>query len=248
MQAQSDIAPPAPPSSRAITWALSIAALVLTLTLFCARTTSADLVTLGVWSPTAAAHDDQGRFFDGRSWDCDTCGVAWQLQPGTEYLHADNNRGRAVPFFWSGWSGGTDLGGLSDYRGEHRFTYDGWEFLLDNGHGFTARSGDGTNVLLVRFVSPGTVRYWLWFEDLPVGATDADFQDRGLTWLENVALRPPDFFPEEPVDPAPVPEPGTWLLLASGMAIGGRWLRRQHAPDAAAADNAAPHPAADIRL
>ena len=227
MTAQSDIPPATHSRSPIFTSPVGIAPLVLAVTLFCPGAAFAELVTLGVWSLASQAANDRLRFFDGLSWDCDTCGVAWQLDPGVEYLHADDNPGRAVPFFWTEWNGGTDLGGASAYLGEHRFTYDGWEFLLDNGHGFTARSGDGTNALLVRFILPGAVKYWLWFEDLPMGAADADFQDRGLTWLVTAALPPPDVFPEGPPDePAPVPEPGTWILLASGMAIGRRWLGR----------------------
>ena len=182
-------------------------------------TAVAELVTLGVWSLAAGADNDGDPFFDGHSWDCGTCGIGWQLAPAAEYLHAESNPRRAVPFYWSNWQGGAHLGGQSAYLSEHRFTYDGWEFFLDNGHGFTARSGDGTNALLVRLVGLSAIRYWLWLEDLPPGANDADFQDHGLTWQEGPGSGHPD------PGPAPVPEPGALMLVASGIAVGARrWL------------------------
>jgi hypothetical protein len=116
-----------------------------------------------------------------------------------------------------------DLLGTSAYLADHRFSYDGREFFLDNGHGFIARSGDGTSTLLVRLVGPQAVRYWLWFEDLPLRASDSDYQDRGFTW--DVSMAP---LSANPSPPPAVPEPTTWLLFATGIAEIARRGWRSH--------------------
>lgn len=199
----------------------------------------AEPITIGVWSFAPPPTNDGMPFYDGLSWDCDACGVAWRLEPASEFLHAPGDSARAVPFYWENWPGGADLGGTSAYLADHRFSYDRREFFLDNGHGFTARSGHGTNTLLVRLVGQQAVRYWLWFEDLPMGATDSDYQDRGFTWQASLSPipsipEPPPPIPEPPAPvpepPVPIPEPATVLLCTTGIAGIGRrvWMQRRH--------------------
>lgn len=215
--------------------ALSVS-IVLLVTLALPTASFAEPITVGIWSLAPSPTNDGIPFYHGQSWDCALCGVAWRLDRASEYLHAPQDSARPVPFYWENWAGGVDLGGTSAYLADHRFSYDGREFFLDNGHGYIARSGDGTSTLLVRLVGPQAVRYWLWFEDLPLRATDSDYQDRGFTWDVSI---PPLPLPSPP--PPPVPEPATWLLLATGIAeIGRRGWRsalRYGAPESRDRDN-----------
>ncbi len=106
--------------------------------------------------------------------------------------------------------------------GDHAFAYNAvsGEFLLDNGHGYTSRSGIAASVLLARLRAPLITTYWLWFEDLPIGWTDADYNDRGFTWTVATTSSVPE-------DPLPTPEPGTLTLIGVGLAGVARSVRRR---------------------
>ena len=187
--------------------------------LFCASSASAEPFTLGTWSAMNATPNSGSPFYNGKSWDCETCGISWKMQgKGVEYLHAENDPTSAASFFWRGRLALDDLGGTSDYINDHRFSHDAvsGEFALDNGHGYTASSAS-RGALLVRLVAPQFTDYWLWFEDLPAWRTDSDYQDRGFKW--RVAVRNQT--------PPPVPEPATWILLCSGAAMIARRVRNR---------------------
>jgi len=187
-----------------------------------ASSAGANPITLGTWSPAPAAGNTGTPFFHGDSWDCPTCGAAWSLPSGAEYLHEAADPSRPAAFTWEGWEGGTDLGGTSAYLGDHSFAYNAvsGEFLLDNGHGYTSRSGIAASVLLARLRAPLITTYWLWFEDLPIGWTDADYNDRGFTWTVATTSSVPE-------DPLPTPEPGTLTLIGLGLAGVARSVRRR---------------------
>jgi PEP-CTERM motif len=178
----------------------------------------AEPFTTGMWSTVPAATNRGATFFDFRSWDGETAGVAWN-SAGLEFLHAPGDPRRAVPFRWESLPPLTDLGGTSKYLRSHVLQFDG-EFSLDNGHGFTAGAG---NTLLLRLIRPELTRYWVWFEDVPLRHSDRDYNDHGWSFIERRSV------PRPPVI-APVPEPATVTLIALGLGVLAGYRRRNSVP------------------
>lgn len=177
-----------------------------------------------VWSPMPPATNSGSPFYNNPSWDGEFEGIAWRLS-GQEYLH--DGFGNPVPFVIPGVLSFANLGGTSALLEVHQFSHNPLtgDFVLDTGgNGYVVHSGDpdGIGVLLTRVVSAGWTDYQVWFEDLPFGATDGDWQDEGRAFRIPVELTP------TPTDvPVPTPEPAMLLLFGTGLlGMAARRVRR----------------------
>lgn len=138
---------------------------------------------------------DAGALIHGLS-ECSDCAKLEYLNDGS---------GNYTPFQFSG-----DIFGMSKV-----FGITGWAngtlkrendvFVYDNGAGNVYNSWDNPGQFaLFRLVGTDSIRYFLGIEDIIITATlnDKDYNDYGVTFTT----------------PQPVPEPGTLLLLGSGVA------------------------------
>jgi hypothetical protein len=179
----------------------------------------ADPITTGTWSVSPPPQGNGFPFYDGRSFDCDECGVAYWLPAGIEYLN--DGAGRAVAFGFSRFPGATLFLQQTAWRnGTLNWDRDSGDFVYDTGTGYSYRSLDGIAMALFRNRRGGDVDYWLAVEDLPMDwpVQDRDFNDAVFMWTARIPGTEPE--PE----PAPTPEPGTLLLLSAGALA----IRKRH--------------------
>jgi hypothetical protein len=171
----------------------------------------------GIWSAAAAPSiltPDDGAmaltltpFWAGISWDGERMGIGYLLNvygnQGLEYLH--DSTGNYTSFrFEEDIFGLTKINGITAWtNGVLRMRSDG-AFTYDSGTGHKSNSWDNPGqYALFRFVAPEATYYFLGVEDIPLWAplNDRDYNDFVVAFST----------------PNPVPEPGTLLLLGSGV-------------------------------
>ena len=194
---------------------MNVRGFILVLALLVPSAAMADPISVGgMWSLTSAPVSgdplqslEPMPFWSGTSWDGQFMGVGYLIDAygteGLEYLH--DGTGRSTNFLFddeilnptriygiTGWTNG-----VFGRREDGAFTY-------DSGTGRVSNSWDsGEQYALFRLVGPETTRYFLGIEDILLSEVlnDRDYNDYVVTF-----------------ETASVPEPGTLLLLCSGMA------------------------------
>jgi hypothetical protein len=203
---------------------MTLRAFVVVLALMVPSAAMADPITAsGLWSPTmtppsadpTALPLEATAFWSNWSWDGPLMGLVYRIDAyhteNLEYLH--NPDGSAArfrfdeeiinqSFLFGITSRTTGVFGINEFGA---FTY-------DDGVGPRVNSWDnGEQFALFRIVGPDTTRYILGVEDMPVSAwySDRDYNDYVTSFQT-----------------ASVPEPGTLLLMGSGMAMLAAQRRR----------------------
>jgi hypothetical protein len=176
-------------------------------------------ITVGSWSTTPPADNNLDPFYDGRSWDCYTCGVGYVLESygPMEYLHGADGGAVAFSFddpsiSWSLVSSQTSwTGGI--------FEYNNGSFTYDNRHGGVYDSLTSPwQFALFRQVAADFTYYFLGVEDISIAAlrNDRDYNDFVVRFaLPNPSLPDPESDP-----PKSVPEPSTVLLMGTALVVG----------------------------
>ncbi len=202
---------------------MTLRAFVVVLALIVPSTAMADPITAsGLWSPTMTPPSadpnvlplEATAFWSNWSWDGPLMGVAYLINAyhteNLEYLH--NPDGSAASFrFDDEIVNQRFLFGITSRTtgvfGRNEFG----AFTYDDGVGRANSWDNGEQFALFRIVGPETTRYILGVEDIPVRLwySDTDYNDYVTTF-----------------ETKPVPEPGTLLLLGSGMAMLAAQRRR----------------------
>jgi hypothetical protein len=169
----------------------------------------------GVWSSTSTPAGsaptllrlDLVPFWSGASWDGPLMGVGYLLNAygtsGLEYLH--DGTGHYTSFrFDDEILNTTKINGITAWTGGVFGRRADGAFTYDSGTGRVSNSWDsGQQYALFRLVGRETTRYFLGIEDILLSEplNDRDYNDYVVTF-----------------ETATVPEPGTLLLLSTGMA------------------------------
>jgi PEP-CTERM motif len=197
---------------------MTLRAFVVVVALMVPSAAMADpIIVSGVWSPTMtppsadpnAVTAEQTAFWSNPSWDGALMGVAYLINAfnteNLEYLH--NEDGSPVSFRFAEEEeivNQTFLFGITSRTGGVFGRNDLGALTYDSGYGPVMNSWDnGEQFALFRIRGEETTRYFLGIEDIVLSQyTDRDYNDYVTTF-----------------ETRSVPEPGTLLLLGSGMAM-----------------------------
>ena len=202
---------------------MTLRAFVVVLALMVPSAAMADpIIVSGMWSPTMtppgadpnALTAEQTAFWSNPSWDGALMGVAYLINAfnteNLEYLH--NEDGSPVSFrFDEEILNQTWLFGITGWTGGVFGRNELGAFTYDSGTGRVSNSWDnGEQYALFRIRGEETTRYILGIEDILLSeVTDRDYNDYVTTF-----------------ETRSVPEPGTLLLVGSGMAMLAAQRRR----------------------
>lgn len=200
--------------------ALTVCVFVITLS----RSMCADPITAGSWALTPHPKGAGFPFYDGPSFDCDHCGVAFWLPPGVEYLN--DGHGGPVPFTFTNFPGAMlSLHRTAWQSGTLSWNPDTGAFVYDTGTGYRHSSTQGMAMSLFRSRRGAGTDYWLAVEDLPPDwpIQDHDYNDAVYAWTQGPGTQP------DP-EPAPTPEPSTLVLLSASALMIAR-VRKTRSAD-----------------